>query len=420
MIYLYSIENGEINFNKLNNLIIKYNDNTEYLYDLIYSLCKINNIKKCIIEIELSNKIVNFNKKSLKTIMIILDNNNNNEKLLITNNFNFEKYKFKNFEDIDNSLITLIEKNKIIIYDNDNIVKKIGTDNNNINLLYINIYHDDLKINHNNNNDNFKLFENLQIKNLNFENQIINEEEFENILYDNHNYEIKYENVYLIFNIDKYKIDIINNYDKDLLPLLDKNIEMDIKNKLYRIKLYKKVLTEEICNWLIYEYEKNNVYVKKSIYKNYENILNVKEIPSILSYILYFSSFLLNQIYNDYLLKNTQNFYPYEIFICKYIGSNNFDPEIDNHKFYEKKELNMDNSIISINIQLNSNNLYISNDLCILDENYNHNTIIMDINDGIKMEIGDAIVYNGRKKRTSGNVIAGSKYILTFFMKLKI
>jgi predicted 2-oxoglutarate/Fe(II)-dependent dioxygenase YbiX len=150
-------------------------------------------------------------------------------------------------------------------------------------------------------------------------------------------------------------------------------------------------------------------------------MLNLKNIPCLISYILYFSSFLLNQIYDDYEIKNTVNFYYDEIFICKYKGESTYNPDVDKIKFYDKRVLNTDNSIISINIQLNEIEQYIGNNLCILDENCDETEVIMnDEDDGIQIQKGDAIVYNGRKKRTSGSVIAGSKYVLVIFMKLKI
>lgn len=432
MILLYSIKNGEILFNEKEKKIIKYTKKNEYIYDFLNNLFNIHNINRHFIEFEISNKILHFDKKTIKTFMIILDTGEENvadgavttniiPKLLITNNFNSEKYKYKNYDDIDNSLITTIKKNKIIIYDNDNIIKEIGVQN--VKILYINIIDVDSRIHHFDEKEEefIKLFENVEIENVKFNNDVITEDTFENILYGNDDFKMTNENTYITLSFDDDKNDFITKtYGADLLPLLNTKLQIDKNNNFYRNKLYKNVLTHEICNWMVTEYEKNKELVKNTIYKNYSNMLNVKEISGLISYVLYFSSFFLNQVYIDYGLKVTNNFYPTEIFICKYLGSKTFNPDIDNHKFYEKRDLNTDNFFLSINILLNDNEQYIANRLSILDEDYPQNSIGIDDDDGIIIEKGDAVVYNGRKKRTSGNVIAGSKYVLVIFIKLKI
>jgi hypothetical protein len=420
MILIYSIKSGEITFNETEKRTIKYTKNNAYIYNFLDKLYNFENSKRYSIDLELSNKILHFEKKSIKTFMILLEDKPT--KLFVANNFDMEKYKYKNYDEIDNSIITKINNNKIIVYDNENIVKEIGESNNETKILYIHVNDDKEEINHTNEEDFVKIFEHLEIEKMNFANDIITEEVFENIVYNNGDYELKNENTYISISFDDDKNEFIKNtYGTDLLPLLNKKIEITEDNKLHRNKMYKSVLTLEICNWMICEYEKNKNSVVNSIYKNYENMLNLKNVPGLISYVLYFSTYLLNHIYSDYGIKNTANFYPNEIFICKYKGSNTYNPDTDNYKFYEKRDLNTDNSVISVNIQLNDEGQYIGNRLCILDENHDENEIIMNNDeDGIVMERGDAIVYNGRKKRTSGSVIAGSKYVFVMFMKIKM
>jgi hypothetical protein len=428
MIFIHSIKQGEITFNETEKKVIKYTKTNEYIYNFVSTLVK-NDINSYFIEIELSNKIMHFDKKSIKTIMILL--NNKTSKLLITNNFDLEKYKYKNFEDIDNSLLTTIKKNKIIVYDNENIVKEFryNTAENEeeneeeMKILYINVFENNEKIHHENEEEFVKIFEKLEIEGMEHENETISEETLENIIYngDAGDYKMKNENIYITLSFDDTKTEFIKNtYGSDLLPLLNNKFNITENNKLYRNKLYKNVLTSETCNWIITEYEKNKNSVVGSIYKNYENMLNLKNVPALISYILYFSGYLFTNIYNNYEIKNTNNFYPDEIFICKYVGSNTYNRDTDKYKFYEKRLLNCDNSVISINIQLNDDGQYIGNPLCILDENHDEKEIVMGDDDGIIIERGDAIVYNGRKQRTSGSVIAGSKYVLVIFLKLKI
>jgi hypothetical protein len=432
MILVYSIIEGQITFNDYERKIIKYTKNNEYIYDVLNTLFKIKNIKRCSIEIQLSNKLLQFDKKSIKTFMIILEDKES--KLLVSNNFNAEKYKYKNYDETDNSLITTIKKNKIIVYDNDNIVKEFGECHNNTEtkILYINVFDDNEGINHAE-EEWVKLFDKIKIDKMTFGNDIITDEFFENIVYndgssDSNNYEMKtvnVENIYVSISFTDDKNEFIKTtYGLDLLPFFNKNIEVSETNKLFRNKLYKNVLSNHICNWIICEYETKKYLTTNSIYNNYDNMLNLKNIPSLISYILYFSSFLLKTIYNDYEIKNTDNFYYDEIFICKYTGNNtgnnSYNSDKDKAKFYEKRPLNTDNSVFSINIQLNDDGLFIGNRLCILNENHAENDLIMDDDDGIVIEQGDAIVYNGRKKRTSGSIIAGSKYVLVIFMKIKI
>lgn len=218
---------------------------------------------------------------------------------------------------------------------------------------------------------------------------------------------LKYqENSTIIINnktIDYYDIsfleDIYGNMAKELYPFVNKGCQNIIpieNNRFYRNKIVQNILSKDICYWIINECEKIDNW-ETSIYPNYNNYLNIEKMPSILNFLLFVSNFWLMDIRKLYNFDDKISLNIKDVFISKYKKDKNEEIQ------------NSDGSFLTLNIFINDK----------LD--YNDGEIIFsDINEKIKINQGDMIIYNGKKLRTKGVVSEGVKYILVFLIDLHI
>jgi hypothetical protein len=342
---------------------------------------------------------------------IILFLNENNEPFILTK-IDTESYKYKEIPDVNNLYVIVPQTNNHIIFDSSKYYGNILFSET----KYVKINVWDKKLNDHvkyNTIDGHCLNHELSINPIDkslLSKTIIDYTIMETLLYDKTSdrfsklktlYEVILNNKDShIFNITITKFDNNNNYEnleneygtiaKDLYPFYNNKISLDESNRFYNNKILQKLLSIDTCYWIIDEAEKKKW--SDSPYPNYHDYMNIENLPSVMNYVLYVSRFWLSQIRNLYDMNNV-NINIKDIFITKY----------SKHMIGSKK--NIDNTFLTINIQLNDEVDYIGGDIDI--ENYN-----------IKLKQGDLLVYNGKKLRSNGNVTDGTKYVLVLFTEV--
>ena len=402
--------------------------------------------------------ITEYNKKIKKTpiLSIIIFLKHFNKPLIFTNIDN-ESYKYKEIPDENNIIISIPKKNDYLIIEKSNVYLNLPLDNNDENnelsYLKINIWElpsNDLKeyINDKDVLMNFSYSDNLSYTNFdnNNETNILSIEDkimldlnnrelnndcsnivyekincyynlIENILYENNNsnsinkinkYLKKldlYENILILHLFRNNEIDYLNLLEKfdndiakDIYPFFNKDIQLFENNRFKKKKIIEKIISKDVCYWIINESEKLNKWIE-SPYKNYNTYLNIESLPSVLNYILFVSNFWLLNLKKIFELENSNiNMNIKDIFVTKYSK--------ENVHFVK----NVDESFIILNIALNDN------------KDYKGGEILFDNveNENILLQQGDMLIYNGKCLRSNGGISYGEKYVLVVIIDIDV
>lgn len=185
---------------------------------------------------------------------------------------------------------------------------------------------------------------------------------------------------------------------KDIYVFINNNVDylIDIENnRFYRNKIIQNILSKDVCYWIINECEKNDKW-DTSVYKNYDNYLNVEKMPSIFNFLLFTSNFWLMDIKKIFNCEKI-NFNIKDVFISKYSKETTID-----------QTQNSDGSFLTFNIFLNDDVDYTDGEIFFSDSS----------DENVKIKQGDMLVYNGKKLRTKGSVTNGVKYVLVFMIEM--
>ena len=369
---------------------------------------------------------IEYNKKMktypLFTILTFLHDESNP---IIFTEIDLESYKYKEINNENTFIILLPTTNTQIVFDSSKyygFYKNIYKNNNNNKILKINIWNTMIteipiyKLSEKVHTD--ETVEQVNIIQLNYEkyyNKIVYSNIINDFLYEENKINTVLENLILKYQKNT-KIMITNsslnfydiNYLKeqygdnayDLFPFINlhTDIAIDIeKNRFVKNKIFKNILSKDVCYWIMNEAEKHDFKISK--YNNYSNYLNIENIPSVLNFILYVSNFWLMEIKKQYNIENVE-LNIFECFIAKY------KKDIINQDM-NNDGMNNDGCFLSLNIYLNE---FIE---------YKDGEIIFENNeDKFQIGIGDGLLYNGKKNRTNGNVSDGIKYILVLLINI--
>jgi len=412
--------------NNINNL-------KKYIHDLV--LFHLNNINyvsdNYIIEFSLLKKtdklIVEYDKiDKLTPIISILSFLCNNDEPILFTDVDIESYKYKEISDDKTFNILIPKKNCHLVFDGSKYYG-ICNINNNDKFLQDELYY--LKINIYENKESINIDNIILSNSENYiyqYNPVLQEKEIFNI-----NKKLVFENIneLIIYNTnDKNTINILSEFFKDIdfkkygmiffesmkkqdnLFLINKygNIVNDITsitntteikdtNRFYNIKIFQKFLPIEVCYWIINESENYNNW-NISNYDYFEKIINIESMPSILNYLTFSSYFWLSHFKKIYDIPDNL-----DIKIINYFVAKNDDKSV-----YNKNSNINDKDFFIFNVQLNDTKDFSGGDIFF--EN--------NIDNGVKLNQGDSIVYHFNKMRKTKKITMGEVYYLIIIVKL--
>jgi hypothetical protein len=337
-------------------------------------------------------------------------------------NITLEKYKYKEtYEDEDTTIVvSSLSKNHHILLDGFVFCKLVSSCQDDI-LLKINVWNTE------DGDKNPAKIENAIIttpdgiftRNYAIRNETITESSF----YTNFIFEEEPETIPIIENLvlksssidhplilltidNKKKYDISklaemhgDEIAKDIFPFVNKETELEKENRFFRNKITQKVLSMDVCYWIINETLKKKDW-EQSSNKNYGLVTNVEKLPGVFNYIMYVSNFWLDHIKQLFSIP-ALGFNIREIFIARYCNEN---PVI------VPDEYNKDDTFLTIHVQLNDT----------LDFRHGGGIRFLDDPDEIVVNQGDMFIYNGLRPRTNGGIIEGEKLVLVFLIDIVI
>jgi hypothetical protein len=356
------------------------------------------------------------------------DKNDTNNNLNIFTNINFKSYKYKKYRKLENGkkiITTTLKKNRHIIYNGENANIFINKNENNITpiILFINIWDkkvdiDDKNIQTNDINlsiDSINIIDSIKFTEESIQqielNNDLSSNFYENILYNKDNnclnfllmilQEHEYKNIEFI---DKY--DIKNEETKKLKikygdvinDIQDINKSYIKQNRFYQ-RFTTKILSSEICKWIINETEE---YVDKygwdrDTFKNYPTYdLKLSKITKIHDYFLnYELGKIMSYIEKSYCLPVETKFNITDLNIIKY--SEDLQTYLENH---------VDSGLITFNIALNNNTEYEGGGT------YFDDGLIFNI------DKGEMLVHCGKVIHRGLTITKGVRYILIGFINI--
>lgn len=364
---------------------------------------------------------LDYHKKTKKyplfSIVLFLDETYSPNPMIFTD-IDMESYKYKEIKDENTFVCIKPGKNTQLVFDSSKYygIYKMNENSTQTQILKINIW--DTKINE------IPVYVSDKNKNENISINITpltNATNYEHIVYKNMIHLFLYEEIPKLFVLEnilsKYPEDsqiIINNTNKnyndintlletygeiahDIYPFVNNTIDVPIdfeNNRFYKNKIIQKIISKDVCYWIINECEKFEWETSK--YQNYNTYLNIEKMPSIMSFLLFISNFWLMEIKKSYKCENVK-FNINDMFVSKFTKE----------KINEKQ--NMDNSFLIMNIYLND------------DVDYKDGEIIFEnTNEKIQIHHGDCLLYNGKKNRTIGSVSDGVKYVLVLIIDIML
>jgi uncharacterized protein YueI len=395
----------------------------KYIYDIVLFHLREKNIScdcnKYTIEFSFQTDISKFSIELDKTtkkyplISIISFLNNDSEAILFTD-IDLDQYKYKEIEDNKKLFISFAKMNNHICFDGSKYYGSLREENEQTSLyLKINVWDKLFIIDEfvsNDLSDNFNSDDMLYIpiKNEN----MTTEKTYENKLLESLFYEKKRKMVlnktvknnkekdYIIIENKNTKyIDIITVKERygeiaeDIFPFLNENIELLETNIFYNNKIILNALPKEVCYWLINESELSNKWIE-SPYHNYDEYLNVENLPAISSFLLFISHFWLDNIRDMYKIKNL-DFIIKELFIAK------------NKKNMNKPKKNTNDEFLVLTIQLNDTKDFINGEI-----EFDEQTKYI-------IQQGDMLIHAGKRPRTEGYIEDGEKIMLILYIDIK-
>ena len=207
------------------------------------------------------------------------------------------------------------------------------------------------------------------------------------------------DNMIVVHNINKKHVDFIEikkiygELAEDLFQFRTADIiSITETNRFYRNKIFQKVLSHDVCYWMINESEKNKWI--ENLYPNYHNSIVLDTMPHILNFVLFVSKFWLIELRKVYNLEyNNINLNIRDIFITKYTKTTQF---IKNH---------LDNTFFTLKILLNDRIDFKGGELLIN-------------NDSIQLIQGDGLFHSGKNICNYSNISEGEQYVLVMFIDI--
>ena len=422
----------------------------QYIYDISnfhFSRMDIHNIKNYYVEF-LCKKETSYNKlhtscdnvlQTQDPILSCITYLNDSINPTIITNINNENYKFKEFDEQTEIMLSYPKTNKQITFDGSFFHGCTTLTNNQDDIdryiIVINIWNTKpTQVNYYEPNnypisDDMKLNkcvigiqqDNAQFETVNVSDDIINYNFFNNLLYHE-----KKDSCYIFNNF----INNDNNNDSHMYNFkLDKSIKeeettLKLKNKygdrlindmrdittkdtfsnynrfLQRFR-FSKMYSHHICDYIIEECEK---YAKKNDgwttnrHHNYPTTdIPVNQIPSIFSIIMHTFTTIVNKIKTSYELPDNMNIDIKDLFVVKY--------EYDKQN---SLEMHTDKSFISINILLNDNTEFEGGGTY--------------FNDGLTtfLEKGDLLIHSSQIKHSGLPIVKGTRYLLVGFLNIDL
>ena len=421
---------------------------------IVSILCKIINeeiidFEKYVIECSfLKNSTsfsINYDKKrkqfSKKTIFINLGEES---VPIIFTEIDLEMYKFKEFNNENKFKVTYLKPNSIVQHDNDTYVtwfKNSSNENKFYDILKVTLWEKeiDLVVNDeecpSSSSSSSSLSEsasliletegNSQIdivsdyiekKTGNFtEDNLYDSTIFDELFYKKTNGNI--ENLIDIVEKNKNTVDFLylnvnikinvvslqhlkNKYGllaEEIYPFSKINMDIGVNNRFFRNKLYKKILSKDICYWMINEYEKK---IAQVVNENISSKIDIDSMPGVLSYIFFVSNLWFEEIKEVFDIKHLRLNLT-DLYIDKYNNNNN------KYNNYYKE------SFLILNISLSNIDTYNGGKISLL------NNMLMPFDeDNISLEQGDLLLTNNKKKIKLTPIEQGDLYILTIISEI--
>ena len=355
---------------------------------------------------------------------------------MLFTNVNMENYKYKEIYNDDNIYAIVVPNNKThVVFDGSmlygffDIQKKYAEDDNNNNnnnneeflYLKINVWQDATSAESRaESSEETKITISHNEKNvLKCNHHITNSEIHENIIY-NTNDETTISTIYTIlknfftelhqvknkiicltlssntntnlnFLLSQYG-DIIN----DLMELSN-NRTITEKNRFHQNKNIPRILSIDVCHWIINESEKNGSWVE-SPYKNYEYNIKAENIPHVFNFLIFVSNYWLTYFKDLYNVPEKMKINIEDMFVAK--NTNNS---------YKKKSENMENvknNYFICNIQINDITHFTGGEI------YFDNS-----EEKMKINQGDLLIFNSSKTPNYNELEDGVSYNLVLVIE---
>lgn len=325
--------------------------------------------------------------------------------VFIVSEIETEKYKYKELDEKNVFHYTPVEKNMLVLLQN-NYYGFLKYDEKNI-FLKINIWQTNKEM-----NNNIQPGETPKILNLFLNNEIDEyiktNEIVESILYG----KITEKDQTTILNrIQKGKILTIkylktNKIDKNtevlwkdkygdyvhhLLPFYN-GCELNEENPLNRVKIIQNIFALDVSCWIISESRKQEW--KSDLYLPFSKVLNVENIPTISSFLIFASNFWIYNIRDIYGIPNNIPLKIENIYICHQFNTKDI---FENASSYFLK------MVIGLNDDYNNGAFYFQ------DEPENKNVL----------KRCDAVIYNGLKK-INYEPVDGNRFFIVVLINLEL
>jgi len=185
---------------------------------------------------------------------------------------------------------------------------------------------------------------------------------------------------------------------EEIYPFTKNNMDINADNRFYRQKLYKNILSKDVCYWIINEYEKT---ILKHANEKIITMLNIDYIPGVLNFLVFISNLWFGEIKEAFGI-NHLRLNLTDIYVNKY--DNNNSNYINSIK----------ESFLCLNICLSSPNTYSGGEFGF----YNNMMVPYDNDDKINFEQGDMLVHNNKKKIKLMPIKNGNVYFLTLVSEI--
>ena len=184
---------------------------------------------------------------------------------------------------------------------------------------------------------------------------------------------------------------------EEIYPFTKINMDINADNRFYRQKLYKNILSKDVCYWIINEYEKT---ILKHANEKIKTMLNIDYIPGVLNFLFFISNLWFEEIKAEFGI-NQLRLNLTDIYVNKYNNNNNYINSIKD-------------SFLCLNICLSTPNTYSGGEFGF----YNNMMVPYYNDDIINFEQGDMLLHNNKKKIKLMPIKNGNVYFLTLVSEI--
>jgi hypothetical protein len=365
---------------------------------------------------------VNYNKKNKQFSKGSILLNLEKERFpVVFTEIDLETYKFKEYPDENKFKIVYLEPYHAIQHDDDKYFTWFGNSSNKChfyNVLKITLWEktkEEVEV------DTVDKIENtschcIEKKSGDFiEDNLYDTSIFEELFYKKSNGNVKaliemiekYKNVhdflFLNINVKKNIVSLQHLKNKygllaeEIYPFSKVNVDINNNSRFYRNKLFKKILSNDVCYWMINEYERKMAQVVK---ENIPSRLNLNDIPGVLSYIFFVSNLWFEEIK--------------ELFDIKELRLNIIDLYLNKYNNTNVDYINSDKpSFLVLNVCLSNLDTYVGGNISLF-----NNMFIACDEDSVILEQGDMLLTNSKKKIKLSPIESGDIYILTIVSEI--